>query len=660
MKRYISITLAVGISVLIVILGLTMTTRAANNSAASEFSCANVTEIPQAECEALVALYNSTNGPGWTHNGNWLVTNTPVNWYGVTLSDDGHVADINLDTNKLSGVIPPELGDLVYLKFLILRNNQLVGDIPGTLINLVNLCPEACGEEPPFGLNLDYNYLNVPPGYPDPNNPFHEFLQRKSGIWHLRQISPFTGCSSVIEISQSECEALIALYDSTNGSVWTTKTNWLVINTPGIWYGVNIYTPHIGLFLQNNNLSGTLPAELANLSNLMYLDLSDNQLTGSIPDELANLINLDSLNLNGNHLTGNIPAWLANMNMLGDLHLSGNQFDGSIPPEFAYHYYYQFDLSNNFLTGSIPAFGSSFGLNYLDLSHNQLTGSIPSQLGNTDLIRLDLSANQLTGSIPPELGNLPNLEQLKLDHNRLSGSLSPELGSLSRLQVLWLQDNNFSGDMPSTFTNLSALLDPGQYDGQDGLDLDNNQLNIPCGYPDSDDPLQVFLNQKDPDWQLSQGLQQVIGAGGGELVSIDGRTDFLIPAGALITDTTFTFTQLPLPLHDHFGLASAQNNFGVIAFDSTCNPVTTFNLPITITLTYTDSDFGAIPEDMLGLYYWDEAVSKWTDAVTTCPGGEYTRYPGANSLALPLCHLTEFGLFGPTLNVFVPVVEREW
>ena len=27
--------------------------------------CDSVTEIPKAECEALVALYNSTNGSGW-------------------------------------------------------------------------------------------------------------------------------------------------------------------------------------------------------------------------------------------------------------------------------------------------------------------------------------------------------------------------------------------------------------------------------------------------------------------------------------------------------------------------------------------------------------------------------------------------------------------
>ena len=40
------------------------------------FSCAGVTEIPQAECEALGAL-RDTNGPGWSNNTGWKVSTTP-------------------------------------------------------------------------------------------------------------------------------------------------------------------------------------------------------------------------------------------------------------------------------------------------------------------------------------------------------------------------------------------------------------------------------------------------------------------------------------------------------------------------------------------------------------------------------------------------------
>ncbi len=45
---------------------------------------AQVTEIPQDEYDALVALYNSTDGDNWTNNSGWLTNNTPSSWFGVT------------------------------------------------------------------------------------------------------------------------------------------------------------------------------------------------------------------------------------------------------------------------------------------------------------------------------------------------------------------------------------------------------------------------------------------------------------------------------------------------------------------------------------------------------------------------------------------------
>ena len=37
---------------------------------------------------ALVDLYNSTNGPSWTHHDNWL-TGPVGSWYGIYLTDGG-------------------------------------------------------------------------------------------------------------------------------------------------------------------------------------------------------------------------------------------------------------------------------------------------------------------------------------------------------------------------------------------------------------------------------------------------------------------------------------------------------------------------------------------------------------------------------------------
>lgn len=96
--------------------------RRASAAPSAKFNCTTVTEIPQAECLALVALYNSTNGAQWTDNTHWLNTNTPCSWYGVYCLA-GSVTQLYLFYNHLSGNIPPELGNLINLQVLALGFN---------------------------------------------------------------------------------------------------------------------------------------------------------------------------------------------------------------------------------------------------------------------------------------------------------------------------------------------------------------------------------------------------------------------------------------------------------------------------------------------------------------------------------------------------------
>ncbi len=88
------------------------------------FDCSTVTDVPEIECEALVALYESTNGAGWIESTNWLNSETAGNWYGVTVSD-GHVTDLYFGWNNLKGTIPTELGDLNNLVLLDFEYNEL-------------------------------------------------------------------------------------------------------------------------------------------------------------------------------------------------------------------------------------------------------------------------------------------------------------------------------------------------------------------------------------------------------------------------------------------------------------------------------------------------------------------------------------------------------
>ena len=66
---------------------------------------------PSKDREALVALYNATDGENWNQSDNWLSDAPLGEWKGV-LTDDRRVVVLYLGDNGLTGEIPPELGSL--------------------------------------------------------------------------------------------------------------------------------------------------------------------------------------------------------------------------------------------------------------------------------------------------------------------------------------------------------------------------------------------------------------------------------------------------------------------------------------------------------------------------------------------------------------------
>ena len=120
--------------------------------------------------------------------------------------------------------------------------------------------------------------------------------------------------------TQDERTVLVALYDATGGTNWNNKTNWKTNQPFSEWYGVttNADGQVIGLMLIRNELSGSIPVELAQLSSLKYLVLDDNKLSGSIPVELAQLSNLEYLSLGDNAglyapTEAEFQAWLTHL-----------------------------------------------------------------------------------------------------------------------------------------------------------------------------------------------------------------------------------------------------------------------------------------------------------------------------------------------------------
>ena len=83
--------------------------------------------------------------------------------------------------------------------------------------------------------------------------------------------------------------------------------------------------------LSSNNLSGSIPAEISDLSELRFLNLSRNHLMGKIPEKIGSMKELESVDLSRNHLSGKIPPSMSNLTFLSLLDLSYNNLSGRIP-----------------------------------------------------------------------------------------------------------------------------------------------------------------------------------------------------------------------------------------------------------------------------------------------------------------------------------------
>ncbi|MDM8527625.1 PKD domain-containing protein [Anaerolineales bacterium HSG24] len=294
------------------------------------------------------------------------------------------------------------------------------------------------------------------------------------------------------ELPVSECEALVALYTSTNGSSWSNNEDWLQADkTPCSWYGVACTNGHVNrLILEDKNLTGPIPPELGDMTSLTMLHLYQNNLIGPIPSELGGMTSLTDLRMQENQLTGGIPSGIDGMTSLTTLLLNDNQLTGEIPDELYNLTSLEYlSLRNNQLTGTISSkIGQLPKLLGLSLSTNQLEGELPTEITTlTDIQRLQISSNSFTGTFPA-IQNLTALTHLHLDKNKFNGSIPSSIGNLTNLVEFQLDNNSFEGDIPSEIMTLTTK-----------LTLDYNKFIIP-----TDTALFNFLKGKDFEWETTQ------------------------------------------------------------------------------------------------------------------------------------------------------------
>ncbi|KAL6284190.1 hypothetical protein ACE6H2_015119 [Prunus campanulata] len=245
------------------------------------------------------------------------------------------------------------------------------------------------------------------------------------------------------------------------------------------------------LYLNRNQLNGTIPSWLGSLPSLEYLSLGNNQLSGNIidfqsrsllglrlrankldgliPRSIYELMNLTSLDLSSNNLGGNLEfETFSKLQRLGTLNLSFNHLSLSFNhlSNNTWPQLWLLDLSSCNISEFpyFPRFAPN--LESLHLSHNLIQADIPKwllDLGKDSFMRLDLSHNSLTGTV----GQLQwkNIWYLDLRNNSLQGELPMPPPST---YYFYISNNQFIGEMPRTICSLSMLRI---------LDLSNNKLS---------------------------------------------------------------------------------------------------------------------------------------------------------------------------------------
>ncbi|HYG03559.1 MAG TPA: PKD-like domain-containing protein [Chryseosolibacter sp.] len=274
-------------------------------------------------CDGIVTLAGNTPTTG---SGAWFsatggIFSDPLNPQSTFEADPG---TYTLEWGITSGTCPPSVDEVMIT----------INPVPDMFIN--NLAPEiASGGTTSILLGSSlpgagFQYMaNAPAEITGAGNGFEntieQVLENSSGVdqvvtYDITPVSP-EGCTGTLQtatvtvlgnvnlptVSEADSLVLVSIYTATNGPSWLINTNWLTgkVNT---WHGVTVNDFRVtDLQLSANNLSGNLPASIANMAELSILIIGGNALTGAVPDlpPVLTYIDLTNNNFTSFGTTGN-------------------------------------------------------------------------------------------------------------------------------------------------------------------------------------------------------------------------------------------------------------------------------------------------------------------------------------------------------------------
>ncbi|KAF4351446.1 hypothetical protein F8388_024778 [Cannabis sativa] len=452
-----------------------------------------------------------------------------LNLYGMNIShipkfigSFKELSFLNLYDNPISGIIPPQLGNLTQLESLHLEStSQMIIDNPEWLSQLTSLkklwlsncrllkVPDHTSSSSLSHSNYSFTslqYLEISQSFIHPTT-ITWLLNSTINLEFIRlgdnNLSGTLLHNLLGNISSSTRNSLHYLYLSSN------QLGGLILND-----FENTFPSLTDLYLDNNKLEGHFPNRLKTFPNLKTLDISDNQFIGVLPD-LSSMPNLISFKASNNKFSGTSSESIGKLDNLSYLDVSSNRLTGYIShvvnlqcpslkyldisynidmllkfnskypiipsfnlatinlascklgPELPNWLLTQtnlkhLDVSNSSISGPLPNWfpNITFNLKYLNMSHNLLSNTLANfSLSQENNVIVDLSSNQFQGSVPPSL--LVNTTRLYLSNNKFtefSSSLCEAKEQARSTEILDLSNNNLFDNIPNCWENFTQLV----------------------------------------------------------------------------------------------------------------------------------------------------------------------------------------------------------
>lgn len=416
--------------------------------------------FPESEFESLKDLYMDTGGKEWNWDtsipGVWNFTgfHNPCteNWQRLfcsysELNESCHVVSLGLSKFGLKGSLPVSIGNLSELTILDFNHNLVTGGLPQSITQLRKLAV----------LTMYFNSLTgtIPGNW----SALTDLLVFDIGSNKFHGPIPLdlSGSLRIFDIKFNRLEDALDLF-----LIDKTHLQFLAV--------------------ESNNLYGSFPQIVGNLSDLIVLNLAENFFFGTIGSELfANYKNLSqfivgrnrlhqdnslqalcrfqmlTINVADNLFTGTVPDCFGQLTELKGLYLGGNEFDESYFPLIPNLVNLRkLDLYKMNLIGELPSFIGNFTqLSVMDVSYNNLEGEISSFNALRLLKKVILSKTFLSGQLDPIMQS-PTLKLLESDSTLFDGTI-PESICNDSIVEFYLSNNYLSGTLPNCIGSLKSM-----------------------------------------------------------------------------------------------------------------------------------------------------------------------------------------------------------